>query len=79
MYHQYTIKCDDRDSVIQKLSNNDIGSGIYYPEPLHLYHHLKQFGHDDLKKSELVAEQVLSIPVHPALSRSDCEKIVSCF
>ncbi len=79
VYHQYTIKCNERDAVIQQLKNNDIGFGIYYPKPLHFYNHLKTYTHSDLKNSEKLADEVLSLPVHPALNGSDLEKIVACF
>jgi len=79
VYHQYTIKCNERDAVIQQLKNNDIGFGIYYPKPLHLYNHLKKYEHSDLKNSEILAENILSLPVHPALNCYDLEKIVACF
>ena len=79
VYHQYTIKCDNREAIIQKLKDNDVGFGIYYPKPMHLYSHLKQFAHDDLKISEKLADRVLSLPVHPALSHEDLETIIGCF
>jgi dTDP-4-amino-4,6-dideoxygalactose transaminase len=78
VYHQYTIKSNDRESLIQRLRNNEIGFGIYYPKPLHLYPHLKQFGNDNLTKSEILADKVLSLPVHPDLNNQDLEKIVEC-
>lgn len=75
-YHQYTIKCKNRGTLIQNLKKNEIGYGIYYPKPLHFYKHLKVYGHADLKNSELLSNEVLSLPVHPALEKQDLEKIV---
>ncbi len=43
------------------------------------FEHLEKYGHNDLKISEKIANDVISIPVHPALNDSDLEKIVSCF
>jgi dTDP-4-amino-4,6-dideoxygalactose transaminase len=76
-YHQYTIKSENRDTLIQSLKKNDIGYGIYYPQPLHTYKHLKKYAHKDLKTSELLANQVISLPVHPALESEDLKRIVS--
>ena len=76
-YHQYTIKTKNRDSLINKLKNNEIGFGIYYPKPLHFYNHLKQYSHNDLKNSEMLVQEVLSLPIHPALTEQDLEKIIS--
>jgi len=79
VYHQYTIKCDNREAIIQKLKDNEVGFGIYYPKPMHFFEHLKKYGHTDLKISEQLADEVLSLPVHPALSQEDLEIIVGCF
>jgi perosamine synthetase len=76
-YHQYTVKCKDRDALIQSLKKNEIGFGIYYPKPLHQYTHLKQFAHSDLKTSEYLSNVSLSLPVHPALNEKDLKKVVS--
>lgn len=76
VYHQYTIKNDNRDTIIEKLKENDIGFGIYYPKPLHFYNHLKKFRHNDLENSEALVSKVISLPVHPGVSNSDLEKIV---
>jgi len=75
-YHQYTIKSKNRDALIQNLKKNEIGFGIYYPQPLHSYKHLKKYAHKDLENSESLSNEVLSLPVHPALSTQDTEKIV---
>lgn len=79
VYNQYTIICKKRERIIQRLKNNKVGYGIYYPKPLHFYSHLKQFAHDNLKNSEMLSNEVLSLPVHPALNNLDLETIVGCF
>jgi perosamine synthetase len=75
-YHQYTVKSENRDALTQKLKKNDIGYGIYYPQPLHSYQHLKKYAHKDLKISEMLADKVISIPVHPELTAEELEKVV---
>ena len=35
-YHQYSILCDKRDELKSALAKEEIGTGIYYPVPLHL-------------------------------------------
>ncbi len=75
-YHQYTIKCKNREKLLEKLKKNEIGFGIYYPKPLHKYPHLEKFGHNDLKVSERLVNEVVSLPVHPALTKEELEKVV---
>jgi len=76
VYHLYTIRCKDREKLIYQLKKNEVGYGIYYPKPLHFYKHLKQYEHRDLKNSEILANEVISLPVHPALDEEDLQKIV---
>ena len=76
VYHQYTIKTDQREKLVQNLKDNQIGFGIYYPKPLHHFNHLTKYSHNDLQVSEKISGQVLSIPVHPALQQQELEKIV---
>ena len=75
VYHQYTIKYSKRDLLIKALQQKEIGYGIYYPKPVHHYDHLQRYGHKDLTISERLPQEVLSLPVHPALSKNDLEMI----
>ena len=76
-YHQYTIRIEgmSRDKFAEQLTAKGIGNGVYYPIPIH---RLPSFGLTlDLPATELVAEQCLSLPVHPLLTQGDLEQIVS--
>jgi dTDP-4-amino-4,6-dideoxygalactose transaminase len=73
-YHQYTIRADDRDGLAAFLEDAGIGTGVYYPTPIHeqpAYSHVEC----DAPVAERVSEEVLSLPVHPGLSTSDVEAI----
>lgn len=77
VYHQYTIRIvdHDRDAFAEELTKRGVGNGVYYPTPIH---RLPSFGLSlDLPVTESVAKQCLSLPVHPSLSQSDLETIVS--
>jgi perosamine synthetase len=78
VFHQYTIRVrGDRDQVVEQLKAHGIGTGIYYPIPIHKQPFYLQMGYQDtLPVSELLAQQVISLPVHPGLSQSDLERIV---
>jgi dTDP-4-amino-4,6-dideoxygalactose transaminase len=75
-YHQYTVKSTNRDALTQNLKKNEIGYGIYYPQPLHTYKHLQKYAHNDLKISEKLRDEVVSLPVHPGLTNEELKKIV---
>lgn len=76
VYHQYTIKIvdADRDQFAAELLKRGVGNGVYYPTPIH---RLPSFDLKiDLPTTEQIASQVLSLPVHPALTHEDLENIV---
>lgn len=77
VFNQYTIKVKNRDHLISVLNEYDIGTGIYYPLPLHRQPFYQRLGYDEsLPVSEYVANHVLSIPVHPEVSCDDLDKII---
>ena len=81
VYHQYTIRVPGgkRDDLIEYLGENDIGSGIYYPVPIHKQtYYMNELGYNQtLKEAEQAALEVVSLPIHPGLSQEDLESIVT--
>ena len=76
VWHQYTIRVvdHDRDRFQEELTAKGVGSGVYYPTPIH---RLPSFDLDvDLPNTELAAKQALSLPVHPALTEDELGSIV---
>ena len=50
---------------------------MHYPIPIHKQPVYKELGYkDSLPVSEQAVEEVLSLPVHPALSEEDVQKII---
>lgn len=76
VFHQYTIKVQaNRDSFASKLAGLGVGSGVYYPIPVH---ELPAFGKKKtLPKTTQVCAQVLSLPVHPGLSNKDLKTVAA--
>jgi len=75
VYHQYTIRVpEDRDGFARALADeHGVGTGIYYPIPCH---RLPSFGLTlDLPQTRRAADEVLSLPVHPALSGEELAAI----
>jgi len=73
VYHQYTIELDNRDDMMQKLSSKEIPSFVYYPNPLHLQKPYLGLGYKagDFPAAEKIGRTMLSIPVHPFLSKEE--------
>ncbi len=79
VYHQYTIKIADgkRDQFLDYLLENGIGTGVYYPIPLYKQVLYTEMGYDQsLPITEEIVEEVLSLPVHPNLSKEDLDLII---
>ncbi|MFC1755888.1 DegT/DnrJ/EryC1/StrS family aminotransferase [Patescibacteria group bacterium] len=69
VYHQYSIRTKNRDRLREHLNENGIASGVYYPVPLHLQRCFLDLGYKkgDLPISELVADEILSLPIYPEI------------
>lgn len=77
VYYVYTIKCKNRDKLSEFLNKMGIATGLYYPLPLHKQPCIsKIIGEIKLEVTERVAGEILSLPMHPKLSREDVEFIV---
>ncbi|MGB5951897.1 MAG: DegT/DnrJ/EryC1/StrS family aminotransferase [Ornithinimicrobium sp.] len=83
VYHQYTIRLDgasavERDRVREALAHeHQVGTGVYYPIPSHLLSSLAHLAPPhDLPNTARAAAEVLSLPVHPAVTEADRERIV---
>lgn len=82
VWHQYTIRVDrgrDRDAAVRRLNDAGVGTGIFYPVPANKQAHLVKMGLGDvsLPVAERLAQEVISLPVHPQLSQADLETIVA--
>ena len=76
VYHQYTVRVDDREAFRDHMDEQGVGTGVYYPKPIHEQPAYE--GHDQsLPAAEAVAREVVSLPVHPGVDGSDARKIVS--
>ena len=75
VFHQYTVRCTDREAALAHLQANDIEARVYYPTPVH---RLPAFMTDDvLPETERACREVLSLPVGPHLSAQDLERVAS--
>ncbi len=76
VYHQYTVRTDDREGLQSHLEERGVGTGVYYPTPIHEQPAYQHVDHD-APVAERAAREVLSLPVHPGLSGDDVETIAS--
>ena len=75
-YHQYVIRCEDRDRVINVLGQASIDYGIHYPTPLHQMPAYSDLPHAALPVTEQASREILSIPVHEALTDAEVGTVI---
>ncbi len=79
VYHQYTVRVRDgrRDALRAYLHENGVASEVYYPVPVHKQtYYTEKLGYSvSYPEAERASQEVLSLPVHPGLTRSDLELI----
>ena len=76
VFHQYTIRSDRRDDLRNFLLERKINTGIYYPTLLYNYLPMSSY-QSSCQNAEALIKEVLSLPVHPALSDSDVFEVIS--
>lgn len=79
-FAQYTIKLktvDQRNGLQQFLKENDIPSMIYYIKPMHQQEAFKHLSlnEGDFDVTNLLCDTVLSLPMHPYLSKEDIYRV----
>ena len=87
VFHQYTLRVlsGNRDELSKYLNDNNIPHGIYYPIPLHKQkaYSDKNYKEEDFKISNMMSEQVISLPMHSELDNDQikfiCKKINKFF
>jgi len=75
VFHQYTVKVPAlrRFALIEYLASRGVGSAVYYPKPIDA---LPSFRSNDLMNvSQEVSETVLSLPIHPKVSKEQIHMI----
>ena len=78
VYHQYTIRTEQRDALQRHLAARRIGTTVYYPYPLHLQPLYAHLGHraGDFPHAERAAQEVLSLPMYPELRKDQIAHVV---
>lgn len=78
IWHQFVIRCKERDRLMNYLSDNGIGTIIHYPIPPHLSEAYKYLGLNEgaLPITEDYANTVLSIPLYNGMSDEEQDYVI---
>ena len=76
IYAQYTIQVNQREALQNKLQQKNIPTAIHYPMPLHKQPvFAKDYAGLTLPIAEELATKVMSLPMHPYLTKQQIEAI----
>jgi len=79
IYHMYVVRSKRRDDLVKYLKENGIGTGIYYPIPVHMqktYEHLG-YKEGDLPVTEEACTMTFALPLFPEITKEQQEYVVS--
>jgi len=78
VFHQYTIRVSDkRDEFKDFLTENGVGTGVHYPIVLYKQPYYQKLGITGCcPEAEKAASEVISLPVHPSLTKDELDTII---
>lgn len=81
VYAQYSVRVQERLKCIEKLTAKGIPTAIHYPLGLHLQEAFKSLGYKkgSLPNTELVSEQILSLPMSAFLDEAHQNEVIKAF
>ena len=79
IWHQFVIRSDYRNELIEYLNDKDIGTIIHYPIPPHLSEAYRYLGlkEGDLPITENYANTVLSIPLYNGMTDEELDYVIN--
>lgn len=78
VWHQFIIRCSNRDRLQKHLESEGISTMIHYPVPIHKQKAYEEYNNmiGKFPISERMADEILSLPIYPEMSKSDIEKVI---
>lgn len=83
-YYTYTMKLVDeraRDALAEKLSQKDVGTGVYFPIPMHLQPlYRTRYGYSEgmCPVSESFAKKIISLPMFSTITEDQARYVAEC-
>jgi dTDP-4-amino-4,6-dideoxygalactose transaminase len=78
IFNQYVLRVADRDTLREHLRQQQVGSEVYYPQPMHLQECFADLGHraGEFPESERAARDTVAVPVYPELTPGQRQHVV---
>lgn len=78
IYHQYVVRCKERDKLQEFLQEHDVQTQIHYPTPPHLALCYRHLGHTkgEFPLTECLANEVLSLPIYTGMTDAEQRYVI---
>lgn len=76
VHHLFVIRTAERNALQQYLADNEVQTLIHYPTPPHKQNCYKQLSDKCYPVTELIHNEVLSIPISPVLTNDEVKRVV---
>jgi dTDP-3-amino-3,4,6-trideoxy-alpha-D-glucose transaminase len=77
VYHLFVVRCPHREDLQQHLADDGIETLVHYPVPIPCQPALASQNPADCPVANRICEEVLSLPLHPGLARSDIATVAT--
>lgn len=77
IWHQYVVRCSERDRLMRYLEAEGVGTLIHYPIPPHKQRCYREYNNLHFPIAEQLAGEVLSLPMSAYLTESDAREIAA--
>lgn len=78
VYHQYVVKCENRNKIKNLLAEKEIFAGIHYAVPGHLHRGYAQqcvLPNNGLPVTEKIVKKILSLPIYPEMTHDQVQQV----
>lgn len=76
VWHLFVIKSSQREQLAKYLTDNGVQTLIHYPTAPHKQYAYKEWKNETFPISELIHEQVLSLPLSPVMTADELEIVI---
>ena len=76
VWHVFVIRCEQREALQKHLLDHGVQTLIHYPIPPHQQQAYKEWKMDSYPVSEMIHQQVLSLPISPLITAMQTQKII---
>lgn len=77
VWHVFVIRCEQREALQKHLLEQGIQTLIHYPIPPHQQQAYKEWNMDSYPVSEMIHQQVMSLPMGPTVTMDEVKKVIN--